>query len=434
MSDALNAALADAISIYVQKRPETAAIHNKARQFMPGGNTRTVLYSEPFPLRIVRAEGARLDDVDGITYIDFLGDYSAGIFGHSDPRIRLSINEAIENGINIGAHSTAEVTFAELVTTRFKLERVRFTNSGTEANMMALAAARHFTGKTAIMTMKGGYHGGSLHFNSGGSPVNAPFDFILGHYNSIDETRALISKNAGRLAAVLLEPMLGSGGCIPATYEFLSMLRSECDLHGIILIIDEVMTSRLYPSGLSANMGIQADLVTLGKYIGGGMSFGAFGGRAEIMDQFDPSRPNALPHAGTFNNNTVTINAGITGMRDIFTGDACHALNSRGEEIRNKLNDMFKSYQASIQVCGIGSLMSIHPTATLICGPKDIENIDSRLRRLIYFHLLDEGVYIAERGYMALSLAITDDHLTGLERALERLVDRNRHLFCGDSS
>ena len=348
----IDAALQAAVDNFVAKRPKTAAMHERARAVMPGGNTRTVLFSHPFPIRIEKAEGSCLHDIDGHSYIDYVGEYSAGIYGHSHPKIMAAVQEALAGGINMGAQHVREVTFAEAVADRFALQRVRFTNSGTEANMLALVAARAFTGKSAIMPMFGGYHGGTLYFTAGPSVVNAPFECVLGHYNKVEETRALIAQNAGKLAAVILEPMLGGGGCLPATQDFLSMLREECTARNIVLIFDEVMTSRLHPGGLAAKTGITPDLTTLGKYIGGGMSFGAFGGRAEIMDLFDPSRPKPLPHAGTFNNNTLTMTAGRVGLTEVFTREVCVAHNGRGDALKARLNDMFMRYQAPMQVTG----------------------------------------------------------------------------------
>jgi glutamate-1-semialdehyde 2,1-aminomutase len=265
-----------------------------------------------------------------------------------------------------------------------------------------------------------------LYFSHGASPVNAPFDCVMGHYNEVDGTRALIAAHAGDLAAVILEPMLGGGGCIPASVPFLDMLRAETKRLGIVLIFDEVMTSRLAPGGLSAKLGIEPDLKTLGKYIGGGMSFGAFGGRADIMDLFDPSKPDALPHAGTFNNNTLTMTAGRVAIEDIYTADACLALNARGEALKARLNDLFMRYQAPLQVMGMGSLLTIHPVAGAIEKPEDTDAADIRLKRLLYLHLLDHGVYIAERGMMALSLAIDDAACDALVVAVESFINTYR--------
>jgi len=277
--------------------------------------------------------------------------------------------------------------------------------------------------------MFGGYHGGTLYFTAGPSVVNAPFECVLGHYNKVEETRALIAQNAGKLAAVILEPMLGGGGCLPATQDFLTMLREECTARNIVLIFDEVMTSRLHPGGLAAKTGITPDLTTLGKYIGGGMSFGAFGGRAEIMDLFDPSRPKPLPHAGTFNNNTLTMTAGRVGLTEVFTREVCVAHNGRGDALKARLNDMFMRYQAPMQVTGVGSLLTLHPLAGTISGIEDASKADMRLKRLIYFHLLDKGIYVAERGFMALALTLADADFDALESALQSFIEANKTLL-----
>ncbi|MDE2385974.1 MAG: aminotransferase class III-fold pyridoxal phosphate-dependent enzyme [Alphaproteobacteria bacterium] len=423
MTDKIDQALAVAVAQFSAKRPQSAALFERAKRVMPGGNTRTVLFAQPFPIRIARAEGACLHDVDGHSYRDFLGEYSAGIYGHSHPAIAAAVAEAVAGGLNFGAHHVREVEFAESVCQRFALERVRFTNSGTEANMMAIAAARAFTGRGRIMVMQGGYHGGTLYFVRGASPVNAPFEAVLAPFNDIEATRALISDD---LAAIVVEPMQGSGGCIPATVEFLAMLRAEATRRGIVLIFDEVMTSRFGSGGLAQVHGIQPDLKTLGKYIGGGMSFGAFGGKATVMDLFDPTRPNALPHAGTFNNNTLTMAAGLKGIRDIFTPDAAAALNARGERLKTALNGVFMHYQMAWQVTGIGSLLNFHPVSGAIASTGDLAKADVRLRRLLYYHLLEEGIYLAERGYMALSLALAEADHEALLQAVEGFAQRYR--------
>lgn len=420
----LDYALAEAIENYRVARPKTEAMHERAKAVMPGGNTRTILFTAPFPIRAERAEGSTIWDIDGHQYTDYLGEYSAGIYGHSHPRIKAAVSEAMDFGLNLGMHHTREVLFAEVVTQRFNLDQVRFTNSGTEANMMAIAAARCFTGRKKIMPMEGGYHGGTLYFMHGASPVNAPYESVLGVFNDVAKTRALIAEHAQDLAAVILEPMLGGGGCIAASIEFLAMLREETKKHGIVLIFDEVMTSRLHPNGLSAQLGIQPDLKSLGKYIGGGMSFGAFGGRADIMAQFDPAQPNALPHAGTFNNNTLTMTAGLAGMTEIFTADACVALNQLGNELREDINALFMRYQAPLQAKGLGSMMTIHPLAGEINGPDDTDRADMRVKRLLYLHLVENGIYMAERGFIALSVKITASENEKLLAALESFVQR----------
>ncbi|WP_374331862.1 aspartate aminotransferase family protein [Aestuariivirga sp.] len=425
----IDAALNAAQLAFTGKRPKTKAMHDRAAQVMPGGNTRTVLFTAPFPLRVASAQGSTITDVDGLSYLDLLGEYSAGIYGHSHPRILEAARAALDNGLNYGAHHEGEVKLAEVVTKRFNMDLVRFTNSGTEANMMALAAARCFTGRKKIMPMDGGYHGGTLYFSHGASPVNAPFDCVMGQYNDVEATRKLIAAHADDLAAVILEPMLGGGGGISASPAFIAMLREETKKRGIVLIFDEVMTSRLHPGGLSAKLGVEPDLKTLGKYVGGGMSFGAFGGRSDIMALFDPTSPTALPHAGTFNNNTLTMNVGHVAMTEIYTPEACAALNARGDRLRDRLNDLFMRYQVKMKAMGQGSMIVIHPAAGEINSPHDIEDTDKRLRQLLFLDLLDEGIYMAERGFMALSLMVTDADCDRVVRAVEGYITRRRELL-----
>ncbi len=341
----LQSALAEVRQAYIAANPKSFARQQEALEAMPGGNTRTTLHNAPFPLTVVRGEGCRLWDADGHEYIDVLGEYTAGIYGHSHPVIRAAIDRALNHGWNYGGRNANEAKLAKLIADRMpSIDLVRFTNSGTEGNVMALAGARVFaqrTGRktaTKVMVFHGGYHGGVLYFVSGGSPVNMPYEYVVAPYNDIEGTRALLAKHGEELFAVLLEPMQGSHGCLPGDIEFLRMVREETRTRGITMIFDEVMTSRLAPGGLQEKPGVIPDMTTLGKYIGGGMSFGAFGGRRDIMELFDPTKPDHLPHAGTFNNNALTMAAGVAGYGEVYTPAAAEALNERGEKIRERLN------------------------------------------------------------------------------------------------
>src|SRR5207248_4663534 len=301
------------------------------------GNTRSAIFVDPFPLTMARGEGAHLWDLDGHEYVDFLSEFTAGLFGHSHPAIGRALDEALDSGWNLGAQGAAEGRFAAAICDRFpSVELVRFTNSGTEANLMAVSAARALTGRDKVLVFSGGYHGGVFYFRGKGSVINAPFDFLLAEYNDIEGTRALVEPHKGDLAAILIEPMLGGSGCIPADREFLADLRALASETGALLIFDEVMTSRLAPGGLQEAHGILADLTTLGKYVGGGMSFGAFGGRRDLMERFDPRRPDAFQHAGTFNNNVLTMNAGLVGLTEIYTPERSRALNAAGDRLRER--------------------------------------------------------------------------------------------------
>jgi glutamate-1-semialdehyde 2,1-aminomutase len=419
----LDDALLEARESYVARRPKSKAQHEAARAVMPGGNTRTVLFYGPFPICAVKGEGGWLTDIDGHRYLNLLGEYTAGIYGHSHPVIRAAIDAALDNGINYGAHNRMEAELAAIVCARFPaIELVRFTNSGTEANLMALSTARHATGRAKIMVFKGGYHGGLLYFGGGGVPINAPFPFVLARYNDIEGTRAMIGREAADLAATLVEPMMGSAGCIPAERGFLAMLREETARAGTVLIFDEVMTSRFSAGGAQQLDAITPDMTTLGKYIGGGMSFGAFGGRRDLMAIYDPTAAGAMPHAGTFNNNVLSMAAGIAGMAKVFTPDAAAALHERGEALRARLNAIFKDAGVMLQMTGRSSLMTLHAVTGPVRSVDDLARANDAAKELVFLDLLERGYYMARRGFIALSLMVSDADLDGFVAAVEDIV------------
>jgi glutamate-1-semialdehyde 2,1-aminomutase len=427
-SDDLQSAVAAATERFRAANPNSLAQHSAATAVMPGGNTRTVLYNDPFPLTIARGDGCRLWDLDGHEYVDMLGEFTAGIFGHTNQVIRSAVISALERGIDLSGHTAAEAELASLICDRFpSIKLVRFTNSGTEANLMALAAATAFTRRRRILVFHGGYHGAVLSFARGRSAANVPHDFIVSTYNDVAGTQRLIEAHGDQLAAILVEPMLGSAGCIPGDRRFLEALRRASSACGAVLIFDEVMTSRLSAGGLQEALGITADLTTLGKYLGGGLSFGAFGGRHDIMSQFDPRRPDALPHAGTFNNNIVTMSAGVAGLRNVLTRAATDALNARGDALRRRLNAACRGRQ--LQFTGIGSLMCAHPVDGVIETAADAAAVDPLRRDLLYFDLLERGFYLARRGFIALSLAVGDDEIRRFEEAVSDVLDRRAGFF-----
>jgi glutamate-1-semialdehyde 2,1-aminomutase len=425
----IDAALTEAREAYVTRNPQSFARFVEATAVMPGGNTRTVLHYAPFPLGIARGEGCRLWDLDGTEYIDFLGEYTAGIYGHSHPRIRAAVDRALDLGINFGGTNLLEAKFARAVCERFGLERVRFTNSGTEANLLAISVARIFAKRPKVMVFDGGYHGAVFGFAGGGSPINAPFDYLLAPYNDMAGTEGLLEQHAAELAVVILEPMMGGGGCIAAQPAFLRMLRQATAKIGALLILDEVMTSRLSPGGLQKVHGIKPDLTTFGKYIGGGMSFGAFGGRAEIMDLFDPRRPDALPHAGTFNNNVLTMSAGLAGLTEVYTAEAAVALNARGDALRERLNALCRAHNGPMQFTGIGSMFAVHFTRDPVRSPADAAKGDAKLKELFFFDMLAQGIWLARRGMFTLCLPIGDVECDRLAAAVEEFLSSRKSLL-----
>jgi glutamate-1-semialdehyde 2,1-aminomutase len=424
------AALAEAQELYQASNPKSLARHHEACAVMPGGNTRSATHVDPFPLTIMRGEGARLWDLDGHEYVDFLSEFTAGIYGHSHPAIRGAIEAALESGLNFGAHHTLEARFAAAICARFpSIELVRFTNSGTEANLMAVSAARAITGRPKILVFEGGYHGGVFYFRGHGSRLNAPFDYLLGRYNDLAAVEGLVRPHRAGLAAILIEPMQGTTGCIPAERSFLAGLRALADETGALLIFDEVMTSRLAPGGLQEVHGVLADLTTLGKYVGGGMSFGAFGGRADVMARFDPRRPDAFQHAGTFNNNVLTMSAGLTGLTEIYTPERARALNDFGDRLRQRLNGIARRHGLAMQFTGIGSMLSVHMTDQPVRSQEDAERGNAALRDLFWFDLTARGIWFAKRGMFALSIALDDTDGEKLAEAVEEFAQTRAPLF-----
>jgi glutamate-1-semialdehyde 2,1-aminomutase len=415
---------------YATRRPKSAAIQAAAADVLPGGNTRTVLWFSPFPFRVARGWDSVLEDVDGHRYVDFLGEYTAGLYGHSNPVIRQAITDVLADGLSFGAHNRFEVELATLIRGRVpSMELMRFTNSGTEANLMAVALARVATGRSKILVFHGAYHGGLMAFANGGAPTNAPYPFVVANYNDTEGAARLIEEHASDLAAVLFEPMMGSAGCIPGSPEFIATLRERTAAHGVILIADEVMTSRLSPGGLQARHGFTPDLTSLGKYFGGGVSFGAFGGRRDLMSRFDPSAPGALAHAGTFNNNVLTMAAGIAGLTQVLTPDVLNALNDRGDRLRDALAATFAAAGAPFSVTGIGSMLNVHATTAPIASPADLAGADDRLKEILFLDLLERGHYMARRGFMALSLAITDAQVDALVADVADVLAHRNHLW-----
>jgi glutamate-1-semialdehyde 2,1-aminomutase len=408
---------------FADANPASRAYYDEARRYLPGGHTRTVLTHAPFPLEFVSGQGAMLADADGHEYIDLLGDYTAGLLGHSERRVLDAVTAALHTNVSVGGIHPAEARLARLMCERFGLDRVRFTNSGTEANLMAITTAMMATGRDRLLVFRGGYHGGVLYFATGAAPWNVPYQFVLAPYNDLDGTLAVIGEHASSLAAVIVEPMLGSGGCLPCADGFLTGLFAAAREVGAVCIADEVMTSRHGRQGLAQLMGATADITTFGKYIGGGFSFGAFGGRAELLDQFDTSpetgRTQVVSHAGTFNNNMATMTAGGVVLGEVFTAEVAEAHTARGDEFRAHLASVLGRHRVPMSVSGFGSMMAIHGLAH---EPTTVDQVlarDHDLNELLYFGLLRRGVYIAARGMITIGLALSDEHLATALGALD---------------
>lgn len=422
----LDAALAAARQAFTKANPNSLARHRDAAASLPGGNTRAVLYYPPFPLTFTSGEGCRLHTLDGQTLIDMVSEYTAGIYGHSNPIIAAALKAAIDNGLSLGGPNMAEARYAAVLIDRFPAyQRVRFCNSGTEANIMALSMARAITGRPKIIAMAEGYHGGVLTYGHGGSPLNLPFPVQLATYNDVEGTRAMIRAAGGDLAVVILEPMLGGGGCIQATPEFLQMIRDETEGAGALMIFDEVMTSRLEYRALHGALGITPDLVTMGKYLGGGASIGCFGGRADLMDRFDPAQPGAFSHGGTFNNNILSMSGGIAGLTEVLTEKAVEALSARGDALRQQMQQTLTRHKVVGTVSGRGSMMALHFVPGPIHTPAQLDAGHRNHLALFHVEMLMRGFYVAPRGMIALSLPYGDSEADQFLSAFDDFLAKN---------
>jgi glutamate-1-semialdehyde 2,1-aminomutase len=422
---ALTDALADAIREYTARNPASRALFERAQRVMPGGNTRTAIFFEPFPLYIPEGAGAYIVDADGHRYLDVLGEYTAGLFGHSERRILDAAFAAAAHGVSNGGPNVHEIELAELLCARFpSLAQVRFCNSGTEANLYALSLARVVTGRSRFLCFQGAYHGGVFVFAQGGSPINAPFEWIIGPYNDAERTVSSIRAVGADLAGVIMEPMLTNAGCIPATKEFISVVREECSRSGAALIFDEVVTSRHGEGGLQGLLGVRPDLTTFGKYIGGGFSFGAFGGRAQYMARMDPRRADAIPHAGTFNNNVFSMSAGAMALRSVYTAERAQALFQSGESLLNRLNELCRRTTTAVQFTGMGSTINVHFHRGVIHAPEDLAREPKGLITLFHFDLLAQGIYAARRGQLNLSLPMGQEEEESICQAVRAFLNR----------
>jgi len=414
--------LAAAEKRYIESNPESLRLHEERSRFLPGGNTRTTIHQPPFPLTIVRGEGARIVDADGHEYVDLLGEYTAGLYGHSHPVIAAAIREALGDGIVLGAPNRYEALLAEAVCERFpSIELVRFCNSGTEANLLALSLARAVTGRSRVLAFRGGYHGGVFLFAEGGSPLNVPFDWLVGEYNDAAAAAGLVERHADELAAVIVEPLQGSAGVIPGEPGFLAALREATAADGVLLVFDEVMSSRLSRGGLQERLGIRPDLTTIAKYVGGGLAFGAFGGRADLMERFDPSRPDALSHGGTFNNDVLTMAAGAAGLTRVLTDDELARVNALGDRLRDRLNAFAGAREIDFCATGIGSLVGLHFTRGPVRSIADLPS-SPELRGLLHLHALERGYSYARRGFIALSLPLDEGDVDGFAEVVEEFL------------
>jgi glutamate-1-semialdehyde 2,1-aminomutase len=415
---------------------------------MPGGNTRHSVALAPYPIYARSGSGCRITDVEGEERVDFLNNYTALILGHAHPRVTEAVQRRAGLGTAFTMPTPEEVELAELLTARVAYaEQIRFCNSGSEAVMLAIKAARAFTGRTKIAKFEGAYHGmydyaevsegptpehwgaadAPASITEPGTPPSVARDVIVLPWNRIEACRKLIQQNKNDLAAILVDPMPLGIGMIAPRPGFLAWLREETAGYGIVLIADEVLNFRLDYHGAFHAHGITPDLATFGKIIGGGFPVGALAGSRVVMSVFDHTGALKVHHGGTFNANPVTLTAGLETMR-LMTPEAFDRLNRLGEYVREGLRRLFRDTRRSAQVCGAGSMFLAH-----LIGNDD-ELIDFRSLRgfsrtnPIYGNLchklLEYGFILSPRGiFGCLSTPMTEAELDGLVEALGRALD-----------
>jgi len=431
---------------YLAKTARSRTLHEDALAVMPGGNSRTTTFFDPYPFYIGRGHGAHVIDADGTDRLDFNGNYTSLVLGHAAPEVVKAAQDAAALGMSFPGPTEHEIRLAEMLTRRMpSLQHVRFTNSGTEATMNAVRVARAFTGRTKIAKFEGAFHG--THDNvlvsvapdpkvaggrrrpkpvpsSEGIPSAVLKNVIVLPWNDADACEETLEREAGNLAALLVDPLLGIGGIIPPADGFLQRLRAVTERHGILLIFDEVISFRIAWGGAQERFGVRADLTTLGKIIGGGLPVGAFGGRPDIMAAYDPRRGAArISHGGTFNANPVTMAAGIATL-NALTPEAYVRLDALGERLRGGISRLLDATRRRGQVSGVGSLFCLHWTASPLTDYRSSRPKDPQAPLRVFLALLNEGILLTQRGMGACSLAMADDDIDRFVNALARVLSR----------
>src|ERR1700730_5639636 len=418
-------------NMYPDSKSRSQMLYDRALKSLPGGNSRTTVFMKPYPIYAARGEGCRVWDVDGNEYIDCINNFTSLIHGHAHPLLVEAATRQLALGSAFGLPTLSEIELAELLASRLpSVEQVRFTNSGTEAVMMALKAAPAFTGRPKVAKCEGAYHGSYDYAEvsldptpdswgrnapvsvayAKGTPENVLADVITIPFNDTEAAVSLIREHGRELACVLVDPMPNRAGLAPADKAYLAGLRQSTREVGALLIFDEVITFRLGYRGAQGLWDIDPDLTTLGKIMGGGFPVGAIAGRKAVMAVFDPrhGKP-ALPHGGTFSANPVTMRAGLAAME--MLGEAAFArLDAIGEAVRSGIDEAFRRSGVPGGPVGLGSLLKIHFADRPIRDYRSAYMTEQEAQRQAVFNrgLLNRGVLAVGYGLMALSMPMSD--------------------------
>ena len=442
----MTSSLAKEIASYSAANPISAGLHKKASTFMPGGDTRNSIYWDPFPIYITSGDGTTLTDADGNQRTDFVNNMTTLILGHRPPEVTSALAEQISKGLSFPAPSPSVVRWAELMCERVpSLDKVRFVNTGTEATLNAIRAARAFTGKQKLVKCEGAYHGNHDAIQISvfppldeagkadspesvaafpGISETAVDDIFIMPFNDIVTAEKIIRKHADELAAVIVEPVNGQCGMVPAKPEFLEGLRRLTDDLGIVLIFDEVIAFRIAYGGAQDYYGVKPDLTCFGKVVGGGMPVGAFGGRDDIMSLWDPSDGGSVvQHAGTFNGNPMTAVAGVATLESL-TADKYEYLEHLGNMLRNKLRTLFAELEVPMSVTGVASLFALQFTPTEVIDYRTYATNNKEMLQTMFIGLLNEGFLMSNRCAGNVSTVHTEDDVDAFVLAVKNVLRR----------
>lgn len=395
-------------------------LYKEASRYIPGGVNSPVRAFKSVggnPLFIKKAKGSKIYDVDGQEFIDYVGSWGPHIFGHNPDFIKNALLETIENGTSFGAPTELELKMAKIIVELVpSVEMVRMVNSGTEATMSAVRAARGYTRKDKIIKFEGCYHGhadfflikagsGALTLGTPDSPgvtkANAA-DTLVASYNDLDSVKKLIKENKKEIAAVIIEPIAGNVGVIKANDDFLKGLRDLCSDEKIILIFDEVMTGfRVSSGGAQKLFKLKPDLTTFGKIIGGGLPVGAFGGKKEIMEMISPHGP--VYQAGTLSGNPLAMSAGFAALNHIKKNpDIYEKLEEKSNYLETGFRESIKLLNKKFALNRVGSMMSLFFTENEVTDYKSAISSDTILFGKYFLLMLMKGIYLAPSQYEAL--------------------------------
>ncbi len=412
---------------YRNRTKRSYAVAQEARKYLPGGDTRRSIFFFPYPIWIDHAEGCKVYDEDGNDYLDFHNCYTTMILGHGNAGVKAAVKQQLDQGtMALGSFKKNVVAWAKMLCERVEsVEQVRFTCTGTESVMMALRASRALTGRDKIIVEYGGYHGAydAVVFppDSRGLPKSLMADTIVVPYSDTPALERALQENKGKVAAVILEGLMGAAGMVPAKKGYLQSARRLCTEHNVIFILDEIISFRLDYGGMQRIEGIKPDLTTFGKIMAGGTAMAAFGGRRDLMQLYSPDNQ-VLHHAGTLNANPLSAAAGVAMMEQI-TPELIARINKLGDSLREGMRSIFRKAGIKGQATGIGSLSNVHfGPVPVVDGHTARDLTNKEILHLFHLSLLNRGIMTPERAMFCISSPMTERDIATALKAVEDAV------------